>query len=100
MNSVYRLILNNKAFDDIVESLINNKKVAIIKQGNELEELIIYFKEFIINKFDKESLNRVIDKIICDTDDKNLEIKKMIVLRRQITNNAENIIKIFSAFLE
>ena len=100
MNSVYRLILNNKAFDDIVESLINNKKVAIIKQGNELEELIIYFKEFIINKFDKESLNRVIDKIICDTDDKNLEIKKMIVLRRQITNNAENIIKIFSAFLD
>ena len=42
MNSVYRLMLNNKAFDDIVENLINNKKVAIIKQGNELEELIIY----------------------------------------------------------
>lgn len=34
MNSVYRLMLNNKAFDDIVENLINNKKVAIIKQGN------------------------------------------------------------------
>ncbi|WP_195987951.1 hypothetical protein [Clostridium sp. D53t1_180928_C8] len=100
MNSVYRLMLNNKAFDDIVENLINNKKVAIIKQGNDLEELIIYFKEFIINKFDKDSLNIEIDKIISDTNYKNLEVKKMIVLRRQIVNNAENIIKIFSGFID
>lgn len=76
MNSVYRLMLNNKAFDDIVENLINNKKVAIIKQGNELEELIIYFKEFIINNFDKDSLIIEINKIMSDTNDKNLEIKR------------------------
>lgn len=100
MNSVYRLMLNNKAFDDIVENLINNKKVAIIKQGNELEELIIYFKEFIINNFDKDSLIIEINKIMSDTNDKNLEIKKIIVLRRQIVNNAENIIKIFSGFID
>ena len=100
MNSVYRLMLNNKDFDDIVENLINNKKVAIIKQGNELEELIIYFKEFIINNFDKDSLIIEINKIMSDTNDKNLEIKKIIVLRRQIVNNAENIIKIFSGFID
>ena len=99
MDSVYRLMLNNKAFDDIVEKLINKKHVAIIKENEELNEIINYFNEFIINEFDKQSLSTIINEIIQDNNDKKLDIKKMTVLRRQINNSAENIIKIFSAFV-
>ena len=31
-------MLNNKAFDDIIENLINKKNVAIIKRNEELNE--------------------------------------------------------------
>lgn len=99
MNSVYRLMLNNKVFDDIVENLINKNYVAIIKKNEELNEIIRYFNEFIINEFDKGSLSTIINEIAEDNNDRKLEMKKMIVLRRQVNNNAENIIKIFSAFV-
>ena len=99
MDSVHRLMLNNKAFDDIVENLINKKYVAIIKKNEELNEIINYFNEFIINEFDKQSLSTMINEIIQDDNDKKIDIKKMTVLRRQINNNAKNIIKIFSTFV-
>ena len=100
MNSIYNLMLNNKAFDDIVENLVNKKNVAIIKKNEELNEIINYFNEFIINEFDKKRLSTIINEITQSDNDRNLEIKKMTVLRRQINNNAENIIKIFSAFVD
>ena len=99
MDSIHRLMLNNKAFDDIVENLINKKYVAIIKKNEELNEIINYFNEFIINEFDKQSLSTMINEIIQDDNDKKIDIKKMTVLRRQINNNAKNIIKIFSTFV-
>lgn len=98
MESVYKLMLNNKAFDNIVENLINKKHIAIIKQNQEFNEVINYFDTFIINRFDKQNLSEVINEIIEDDNVKEIDIKKMIVLRRQINNNAENIIKIFSTF--
>ena len=99
MDSVYRLMLNNKAFDDIVENLINKKYVAIIKKNEEFSDIINYFNDFIINEFDKKSLSKIINEIIQDDNDEKLDIKRMTVLRRQINNNAENIIKIFSTFI-
>lgn len=99
MDSVYRFMLNNKAFDDIVENLINKKYVAIIKKNEELNDIIKYFSDFIINEFDKKSLSKIINEIIQDYNNKKLDIKKITVLRRQINNNAENIIKIFSTFI-
>lgn len=100
MNSIYNLMLNNKVFNDIVENLVNKKNVAIIKKNEELNEIINYFNEFIINEFDKKRLSTIINEIVQSDNDRNLEIKKMAVLRRQINNNAENIIKIFSAFVD
>ena len=99
MDRVYRLMLNNKAFDDIVENLINKKYVAIIKKNEEFSDIINYFNDFIINEFNKKSLSKIISEIIKDDNDEKLDIKKMTVLRRQINNNAENIIKIFSTFI-
>lgn len=99
MDSVYRLMLNNKAFDDIVENLINKKAVAIIKKNEELSDIIKYFNNFIINEFDKKSLSKIINEVIQEDKDEKLDIKKMTVLRRQINNNSENIIKIFSTFI-
>ncbi|MDU4882240.1 hypothetical protein [uncultured Clostridium sp.] len=99
MDSVYRFMLNNKAFDDIIENLINKRYVAIIKKNEELNDIINYFSDFIINEFDKKSLSKIINEIIQDDNNEKLDIKKMTVLRRQINNNAENIIKIFSTFI-
>lgn len=99
MDSVYRFMLNNKAFDNIIENLINKRYVAIIKKNEELNDIINYFSDFIINEFDKKSLSCIINEIIQDDNNENLDIKKMTVLRRQINNNAENIIKIFSTFI-
>lgn len=99
MDSVYRLMLNNKNFHDIVENLINKKNVAIIKKNEEFNDIINYFNDFIINEFDKKSLSKIINEIIQDDNVEKLDIKKMTVLRRQINNNLENIIKIFSAFI-
>lgn len=99
MDSVYRFMLNNKAFDDIIENLINKRYVAIIKKNEELNDIINYFSDFIINEFDKKSLSCIINEIIQDDNNEKLDIKKMTVLRRQINNNAENIIKIFSTFI-
>ena len=48
MNSIYKLMLNNKAFNDIVENLINKKNVAIIKKSDRLNNLIKYFGDFIV----------------------------------------------------
>ena len=50
MNSIYKLMLNNKAFDDIIENLINKKNVAIIKRNEELNEIINYFNEALFYK--------------------------------------------------
>ena len=100
MNSIYKLMLNNKAFNDIIENLINKKNVAIIKRDEDLNEIIKYFNDFIINEFDKKRLYEIINELKQGDNDKDLEIKKMTVLRRQINNNAENIIKIFSAFID
>ena len=41
MNSIYKFMLNNKAFDDIIENLINRNK--IIKIFNEIMKFIIIF---------------------------------------------------------
>ena len=64
MNSIYKLMLNNKAFDDIIENLINKKNVAIIKRNEELNEIINYFNDFIINKFDKKRLYEIINGVL------------------------------------
>ena len=69
MNSIYKLMLNNKAFDDIIENLINKKNVAIIKRNEELNEIINYFNDFIINKFDKKRLYEIINEIEQDDND-------------------------------
>ena len=63
MNSIYNLMLNNKAFDDIIENLINKKNVAIIKRNEELNEIINYFNDFIINKFDKKRLYKLLMRL-------------------------------------
>ena len=34
MNSIYKFMLNNKAFDDIIENLINRNKILIIKNDS------------------------------------------------------------------
>ena len=100
MNSIYKLMLNNKAFNDIVENLINKKNVAIIKKSDRLNNLIKYFGDFIINEFDKKVLCEIISNIEQEDNYRDLDIKKMTVLRRQINNNTENIIKTFSAFIK
>lgn len=97
MNSIYKFMLNNKAFDDIIENLINRNKILIIKNDNKLHDFIEYFHDFIINKFDENIFLEIIDNIKEEYNDE-LDIKKIKVLRRQINNDTKNIIKTFSVF--
>lgn len=97
MNSIYKFMLNNKAFDDIIENLINRNKILIIKNDNKLYDFIEYFNDFIINKFDENIFLETIDNIKEEYNDE-LDIKKIKVLRRQINNDTKNIIKTFSVF--
>ena len=97
MNSIYKFMLNNKAFDDIIENLINRNKILIIKNDNKLHDFIEYFNDFIINKFDENIFLETIDNIKEEYNDE-LDIKKIKVLRRQINNDTKNIIKTFSVF--
>lgn len=99
MDNIYRVMLNNKVFDDIVENLINKKHIAIIKKNEEINDIIKYFNDFIINEFDNQSLSTIINEIIQDDNYKKIDIKKITVLKRQINNNSKNIIKIFSSFV-
>ena len=78
MNSIYKLMLNNKAFNDIVENLINKKNVAIIKKSDRLNNLIKYFGDFIINEFDKKVLCEIISNIEQEDNYRDLDIKKMM----------------------
>lgn len=97
MNSIYKFMLNNKAFDDIIENLINRNKILIIKNDSKLHDFIEYFNDFIINKFDENIFLETIDNIKEEYNDE-LDIKKIKVLRRQINNDTKNIIKTFSVF--
>lgn len=97
MNSIYKFMLNNKSFDDIIENLINRNKILIIKNDNKLYDFIEYFNDFIINKFDENIFLETIDNIKEEYNDE-LDIKKIKVLRRQINNDTKNIIKTFSVF--
>lgn len=97
MNSIYKFMLNNKSFDDIIENLINRNKILIIKNDSKLHDFIEYFNDFIINKFDENIFLETIDNIKEEYNDE-LDIKKIKVLRRQINNDTKNIIKTFSVF--
>ena len=78
---------------------INKKNVAIIKKSDRLNNLIKYFGDFIINEFDKKVLCEIISNIEQEDNYRDLDIKKMTVLRRQINNNTENIIKSIENYL-
>lgn len=98
MNNIYKYILKNRTLDTLTKSLIEGKSIVIVKESSEINSLIDYFNEFIINNLDKDKLLKLIKQIDKANLIDEIKIKKMTVLRREINNNKENVIDIFNAF--
>ena len=98
MNNIYQYILKNRTLDTLTKSLIEGNSIIIVKENSEVDSLIEYFNEFIINNLDKGKLLTLIEQIDKNNLIDKIKIKKMTVLRREIINNKDNIINIFNAF--
>lgn len=99
MNSVYKYILRNKALDNVTKALIEGKSIVFLRKNNKIDDLINYFNDFIINNFDEIKLRERINEVVENMSIRNIKIKKVTVLKREITNNKNNIIDIFSSFI-
>lgn len=72
MNNIYQYILKNRTLDTLTKSLIEGNSIAIVKENSEVDSLIEYFNEFIVNNLDKGKLLTLIEQI-----DKNNLIDKI-----------------------
>ena len=98
MNGIYNLILNNDTFNNIIYNLIDNKSIVIIKKNDNLNYLIEYLNDFILNKFNDITLREIFHDIENNNKCHAVNKQKLIVLKRKITNGLEDIISIFFAF--
>lgn len=98
MNGIYNLILNNDTFNNIIYNLIDNKSIVIIKKNDNLNYLIEYLNDFILNKFNDITLREIFHDIENNNKCHAVNKQKLTVLKRKITNGLEDIISIFFAF--
>lgn len=98
MNNIYQYILKNKTLDNLIKSVIEGKSIVILKENNEIDTLIDYFTEFIVNYSDEDGLLKLIEKIDKNNHIDKMKINKITMLRREIINNKESVLKIFSSF--
>ena len=49
MDDIYKYILKNSTLNDLIEACLENKNIAIIISNNEIEDVLIYLKNYILN---------------------------------------------------
>ena len=98
MNNIYQYILKNKTLDNLIKSVIEGESIVIIKENNAIDNLIDYFKEFIVNYVDEEGVLNLINKIEKNNHIDKIKMNKFTMLGREINNNKESILNIFSFF--
>lgn len=98
MSSIYNYILKNKTLDNLIKSIIEGKNIVIVKENNEIDDLADYFIEFIVNYADEDGLLELIENIDKNNLIDEMKINKITMLRREIINNKESILNIFSFF--
>lgn len=100
MDDIYKYILKNSTLNDLIESCLENKNIAIIISNNEIEDVLIYLKNYILNNITTEELKKRVNAVSINHTIDMVKIKKFNILNREISNNKKKIMEIFLSFIK
>lgn len=100
MDDIYKYILKNSTLNDLIEACLENKNIAIIISNNEIEDVLIYLKNYILNNITTEKLKKRVNAVSINHTIDMVKIKKFNILNREISNNKKNIMEIFLSFIK
>lgn len=100
MDDIYKYILKNSTLNDLIEACLENKNIAIIISNYEIEDVLIYLKNYILNNITIEELKKRVNAVSINHTIDMVKIKKFNILNREISNNKKKIMEIFSSFIK
>jgi len=100
MDDVYKYILKNSTLNDLIEACLENKNIAIIISNYEIEDVLIYLKNYILNNITTEELKKRVNAVSINHTIDMVKIKKFNILNREISNNKKKIMEIFLSFIK
>ena len=99
-DDIYKYILKNSTLNDLIEACLENKNIAIIISNNEIEDVLIYLKNYILNNITTEELKKRVNAVSINHTIDMVKIKKFNILNREISNNKKKIMEIFLSFIK
>lgn len=100
MDDIYKYLLKNSTLNDLIEACLENKNIAIIINNNEIEDVLIYLKNYILNNITTEKLKKRVNAVSINHTIDMVKIKKFNILNREISNNKKKIMEIFLSFIK
>ncbi len=100
MDDIYKYILKNSTLNDLIEACLENKNIAIIISDYEIEDVLIYLKNYILNNITIEELKKRVNAVSINHTIDMVKIKKFNILNREISNNKKKIMEIFLSFIK
>lgn len=100
MDDIYKYILKNSTLNDLIEACLENKNIAIIISNYEIEDVLIYLKNYILNNITTEELKKRVNAVSINYTIDMVKIKKFNILNREISNNKKKIMEIFLSFIK
>ena len=100
MDDIYKYILKNSTLNDLIEACLENKNIAIIISNNEIEDVLIYLKNYILNNITTEKLKKRVNAVSINHTIDMVKIKKFNILNREISNNKKKIMEMFLSFIK
>lgn len=100
MDDIYKYILKNSTLNDLIEACLENKNIAIIISNYEIEDVLIYLKNYILNNITIEELKKRVNAVNINHTIDMVKIKKFNILNREISNNKKKIMEIFLSFIK
>ena len=100
MDDIYKYIIKNSTLNDLIEACLENKNIAIIISNNEIEDVLIYLKNYILNNITTEELKKRVNAVSINHTIDMVKIKKFNILNREISNNKKKIMEIFLSFIK
>ena len=100
MDDIYKYLLKNSTLNDLIEACLENKNIAIIISNNEIEDVLIYLKNYILNNITTEKLKKRVNAVSINHTIDMVKIKKFNILNREISNTKKKIMEIFLSFIK
>lgn len=100
MDDIYKYILKSSTLNDLIEACLENKNIAIIISNYEIEDVLIYLKNYILNNITTEELKKRVNAVSINHTIDMVKIKKFNILNREISNNKKKIMEIFLSFIK